>query len=145
MKNQKLREVVSSRNFLASLITVVLLVLKGLGVEDLPIESGEELYDNMAEIITLVSAWIITPILTAIKRISEKNFNADFFKDSNFITAVLTVVGGIVTVYIGEELWGTISLVVVNILNVLFQINRPARASLKVQELPTTPDVQPQA
>lgn len=145
MNNQKLREVLGSRNFLASLLTVFLLVLRGLGVEDLPIDTGEELYDGVAEIITLVSAWIITPVLTAIKRISEKSFDASFFTNSNFITAVLSVVGGIATVYIGEELWGTISIVLINILNVLFQVRKPSKASLKVQELPTTPDVEPQA
>lgn len=143
MKNQKLKEVLGSRNFLASLITMALLMLKGFGVEDLPIESGEEMYDNMAELIMLLSAWIITPIITAIKKISEKSFDASYFTNSNFITAVLTVVGGVATVYMGEQLWGTISLVVINLLNVIFQVTKPAKASTILEKLPKTPKVTP--
>lgn len=149
MNSQKLREVLSSRNFLASVITVVLLSLKGAFGIDLPIEDGDQLYGNIAEMVALVSAWIITPILTAIKRISEKNFDASFFINSNFITAVITVIGAVATVFISEELWGTISLILVNVLNVLFQVRKPSKSSLQAKQLaeslPATPAPEIQA
>lgn len=139
-RKEKLKEIFGSRKFYASLLTIILLTLKESFGIDLPIEDGGELYDRLVEIFVLVSSWIIVPIGSAIKKAIEGNFNKSFFFDSNFITALFTVLGMPLSVYLSEELIGTITIIAVNIINIIYQSSKPSKKSLMVN-LPKTPDV----
>ena len=125
--NQKWREVVGSPNFSVNLIALVLFIMSGAGVE-LPTGEAGEYFGQLEQMIAAAVLWIYNPIRDFTKRVISKEVDWSFLKNSNSITAFVSVAAVIAGIWLSEETVATLTAVATNLLNLLFQtLMRPAK------------------
>jgi len=129
--SQKWREVLGSGNALTTFLALIVLLFSQAGVE-LPSENPEEYFGQLEGLVTAFILWVVNPIRSFIKKIIDKEITWKYLTDSNIVTAFVSVVGVILGLWFSEETVATLTLILANALNFLFQMFfKPAKLATK--------------
>lgn len=123
---KKLIDSLGSKNFIVSLIAVILFVLKTNGVIDESV-TADGLFEQLSGVIDVLLMYIIVPLSKIIKNITKGTFDWSFLKNSNFITMAFTVFTLILTSIFDEQTAGIITSLVMTVLNIFYQFSLPVK------------------
>lgn len=123
---KKLIDSLGSKNFIVSLIAVILFVLKTNGVIDENV-TADGLFEQLSGVIDVLLMYIIVPLSKIIKNITKGTFDWSFLKNSNFITMAFTVFTLILTSIFDEQTAGIITSLVMTVLNIFYQFSLPVK------------------
>lgn len=123
---KKLIDSLGSKNFIVSLIAVILFVLKTNGVIDESV-TADGLFEQLSGVIDVLLMYIIVPLSKIIKNITKGTFDWSFLKNSNFITMAFTIFTLILTSIFDEQTAGIITSLVMTVLNIFYQFSLPVK------------------
>lgn len=123
---KKLIDSLGSKNFIVSLIAVILFVLKTNGVIDESV-TADGLFEQLSGVIDVLLMYIIVPLSKIIKNITKGTFDWSFLKNSNFVTMAFTVFTLILTSIFDEQTAGIITSLVMTVLNIFYQFSLPVK------------------
>lgn len=143
MNKIKLTQVLNSRNFLTSVISILVLALGANGITSTDLGgSADQIYNIFAG--KSGSDLLITIILYAINSgsriyttLKNKPFDFSFIKSSNFQAAVISLLAVVIGMIFKEDLAGYIIAIVTQVINIIYNLLLPAKSS---GTLPTTID-----
>lgn len=128
----KLGNVLNSRNFFVSLVSIVVLVFQfnGVDLEQSP-ESIVDMFNGTTFANALVLALVnfINPLLKIGSKIVNKTFDWGFKSSTNFITQVLTLVTIVVAAFFDEVAAGIIAALVLNLWNLVAHLMKKDEVS----------------
>lgn len=123
---EKVLDVLSSKNFLTSVIALISLALAYNGIK---LEDADTLYEYFnkggTELIIAVGTFLFNSGSKIVSKVLEKNWSWDFIKSTNFKTGVITVVVIVVSSFFNELTIGVVSSIVLNIYNILIHMVEP--------------------
>ena len=111
-----------SRSAAFNITALVILVAQLLGAEGLQSDDPQVYIDFVASQWEVLTIWFINPIMSVVRKVRSGEFDKNFWRNTNLWTAVLSVAGVFLIPIVGEETWGTIALIAVNLGNFLFQM-----------------------
>jgi len=121
----KLSNVLQSRNFFVTLVSIILLVLQYNAIEvDYTAEGIVDMFSGttLANALVLALVNFINPIMKIISKLANKTFDWGFKNSTNFITQVLTLITVVVAVFFDEIAAGMIAALILNVWNLVSHI-----------------------
>ena len=121
----KLSNVLQSRNFFVTLVSIILLVLQYNAIEvDYTAEGIVDMFSGttLANALVLALVNFINPIMKIVKKLVDKTFDWSFKNSTNFITQVLTLITVVVAVFFDEIAAGMIAALILNVWNLVSHI-----------------------
>lgn len=133
MSKNKILEILNSRNFLVSIISIILLGFSANGVSTEDIGgTAEQLYDlffgkHGSELIITVVLYVINSGSRIFTKLRNKKFDWSFIKNSNTQAAFLSLLSVIIGFVTKEPMAGYVTAIVTQILNIIYQVVLPAK------------------
>lgn len=121
----KLSNVLQSRNFFVTLVSIVLMVLQYNAIEvDYTAEGIVDMFTGttLANALVLALVNFINPIMKIVSKLANKTFDWGFKNSTNFITQVLTLITVVVAVFFDEIAAGMIAALILNVWNLVSHI-----------------------
>jgi hypothetical protein len=121
----KLSNVLQSRNFFVTIVSIILLVLQYNAIEvDYTAEGIVDMFSSttLANALVLALVNFINPIMKIVKKLVDKTFDWSFKNSTNFITQVLTLITVVVAVFFDEIAAGMIAALILNVWNLVSHI-----------------------
>lgn len=122
----KIKEILGSQNFLIAILSIVLLSLKANGLIDEDVQA-ESFLDALKGNVEWVFLFVITPVVKLVKKFVAKEWTWDFFKNSNFIAFMSSIIMIVVGSFVGEDVAATLMAIVTNLLNITYQASLPPK------------------
>lgn len=127
---KKISEVLDSRNFFVTLLSMVL-----IGLQFNSIDAGysaEGIYDlfqgtTLTSAAVLVFVNFLNPVTKLIKKFIDKEFNWNFIKSQNFTTQILSLITIVLSVFLDEVSTGLVSALILNAWNLVSHLIQKAK------------------
>jgi len=137
----KLSQVLDSRNFFVTLISLLLLAMGANSIETGYTADG--IFDlfkdaSVSQILVLVIINFLNPIIKLVKKVVDKEWSWAFIKSQNFQTQVLSIVTILLSFIFDEVTTGIVTTIFLNLWNLVSHLIQKNAANQ--QQLPTDSD-----
>ncbi len=121
----KLTSTLDSRNFFVTLLSIVLAALQFNSIDTG--YTAEGIFDlfkdaNLSSALVLVVVNFLNPLIKLVNKVINKSFDLGFVKSQNFGTQVLSLVTIVFAAFFDEVTVGIISVLVLNVWNLISHI-----------------------
>lgn len=126
----KLKEVLDSRNFLVTILTIALgfITANEIQVQLTP----EQIADGViGKDLLGIASFVLLNFFNVLTKIGAKFFDKtwswDWIKSKNFLTQVLTILTIVLGVFFDATVTGIVVTIVINIINLIVHVSSPAK------------------